>query len=414
MGETIQQRYTVQQSYRPREENQVVDESHTTTTYLELKRDYNNVPDISQITTFPSIENSSGKAGYVDRVQEKPDYQVTAEDSIDSLIFYNECIFFDTAFKSTETYYFHGKIKRMSTSQTFYIKLLKNTTDPETKDITQYIKTINVAGGKISEWVDVEFIFTPLGDYDFNGIVFELQRDASDYRVESRYAIIAYLELSKVINISEFSSIKPIKLGVQSRPGLLMCINGEEIRTGRTGIYEIKNGIIRTTFFAVPHAADEVAESGQEISIFKQWQVEVNAAIEEILDQEDPNPEYRGLYEAETQNEQIVQYVPTKDTRVESLKKYYNPEVISDPQGNPHDSGYCEKEIEISGRIIYKVTNDTTPVIGKEYFSLIETIPTATITPTEAEELKSKIHSVAFYKTSKKRTTDSFVLDYMY
>jgi hypothetical protein len=28
------------------------------------------------------------------------------------------------------------------------------------------------------------------------------------------------------------------KIGVQSEPGLLMCINGEEIHVGQSGIYE--------------------------------------------------------------------------------------------------------------------------------------------------------------------------------
>ena len=33
------------------------------------------------------------------------------------------------------------------------------------------------------------------------------------------------------------------QIGVQSHPGLEMCINGEMIRVGRTGIYEINHGI---------------------------------------------------------------------------------------------------------------------------------------------------------------------------
>ncbi len=32
------------------------------------------------------------------------------------------------------------------------------------------------------------------------------------------------------------------KIGIQGPPGLLMCINGEAIRIGPSGIYEINNG----------------------------------------------------------------------------------------------------------------------------------------------------------------------------
>lgn len=33
------------------------------------------------------------------------------------------------------------------------------------------------------------------------------------------------------------------QIGVQSAPGLPMCIDGEQVRVGRSGIYEINHGI---------------------------------------------------------------------------------------------------------------------------------------------------------------------------
>ena len=42
---------------------------------------------------------------------------------------------------------------------------------------------------------------------------------------------------------NQISSNSPwIKLGIQGPPGMLMCINGEPIRIGPSGIYEIRNG----------------------------------------------------------------------------------------------------------------------------------------------------------------------------
>ena len=37
----------------------------------------------------------------------------------------------------------------------------------------------------------------------------------------------------------------------------MMCINGEEIHVGRTGTYEVRNGIITVEFFSVVEAAIE-------------------------------------------------------------------------------------------------------------------------------------------------------------
>ena len=39
-----------------------------------------------------------------------------------------------------------------------------------------------------------------------------------------------------------------------------MCINGEEIRTGRSGIYELKDGFITITLFSAIAAAEDPVE----------------------------------------------------------------------------------------------------------------------------------------------------------
>ena len=166
-------------------------------------------------------------------------------------IFTNECVQTSNLL-TTNNYYFHGKIKRMTSNQTFYIKLINYDNAGSEDTLEQYVKTINVAKGDPNEWVDIEFCFTP---YDvFDTILFELQRTAEDYRTEVRYPIIIYEELSIINNIIPIvirSGISLIKLGIQSRPGLLMCINGEEVRTSRSGIYELQNGIILVSFFSV-------------------------------------------------------------------------------------------------------------------------------------------------------------------
>ena len=195
-----------------------------------------------------------------------------------SNIFSDECIQVDTM-SNTKNYYFHGKIKRMTSNQTFYIKLVNYDIPSSAEDyVEQYLKTITISKGDPDEWVDVEFIFSPLVSFDC--ILFELQRTVDDYRTEVRYPLIAYEELSEINNIINSriaDGIKLIKLGVQSRPGLLMCINGEEIRTCRTGIYELKNGIITVSFFSV---CNGIKEGGNDMA---DWINDVNAQVNEII-----------------------------------------------------------------------------------------------------------------------------------
>lgn len=170
-------------------------------------------------------------------------------------VFHDECLLYtdNHFFQTGHYYYFHGKIRRWTSAQTFYIKLV-NYNDTGDEAVEQYIKSIVIGAGTNASqdlWVDVEFMFAPVGD--FNCLLFELVRTTSDWQGITRSPKIIYEEVSEINNILELSQISAsslIKLGVQSRPGFLMCINGEEIRTNRTGIYELKNGIMIVNFFS--------------------------------------------------------------------------------------------------------------------------------------------------------------------
>lgn len=51
-----------------------------------------------------------------------------------------------------------------------------------------------------------------------------------------------FAQLENVLDhISNVNSLS--KVGIQGPPSMLMCINGEQIRLGKTGIYEINNGV---------------------------------------------------------------------------------------------------------------------------------------------------------------------------
>lgn len=214
--------------------------------------------------------------------------------------------------KAGTHYYFHGRIRKMPWVQIFDIKLYNSESSANIK--TQYIKTITVeSGGNIEEeknnreenWVDVEFIFTP--QFKFDHIVFLLQRGAEDFLrsnfSDGRPAIIAYQEVSEIKNVISNNKILKvptgiglIKIGVQSRPGLLMCINGEEIRISRIGIYELKNGIMTTNFFSVCGKCPDKDKSGElsenEKRGIDSWTDEINEEMKNILQQPDPSKRY--------------------------------------------------------------------------------------------------------------------------
>ena len=171
--------------------------------------------------------------------------------------FQDECIQINRGLTTSNYYYFKCYIKRLISDQTFYIKLI-NYEDSAGSQIDQYIKTVTVQGGKPDEWVSVEFIFHPI--IQFDTILFQLQRTLDDYRTGTRYPKIAYQELgiiNSIIDSKISNGITLLKIGVQSHPGLMMCINGEEIHSSRSGIYEMKNGVLPVSFFSVVNTAQE-------------------------------------------------------------------------------------------------------------------------------------------------------------
>lgn len=198
-------------------------------------------------------DSTSDLNSFMDYVNEGSVYQKqTASTTAGSLVFTNDGV--DGTFNPNMNYYFHGRIKKLTSPQTIYVKLVNKVDDGK----EQFLKVINIDGGTSSEWQDVEIIFTPFVSFDV--LLFELQRTPEDYTSGNpRKPIICFQELSIVNNIIGNSNISKapkagaefIKIGVQSRPGFTMCINGEEIHTSRSGIYELKSGVVLVSFFSV-------------------------------------------------------------------------------------------------------------------------------------------------------------------
>ena len=211
--------------------------------------------------------------------------------------FADECIT-NLNLVSSKNYYCRCQIKRMTTSQTFVIKLV-NFNNTSTNAAEQIIKQFTVEGGNRQEWVNVELIFHPVVSFDT--ILFQLQRISEDYQYP-RYPKIDYQQLGSINNIINSkigNNISLLKIGVQGHSGLAMCINGEEIHIPRNGVFEIKNGIILISFFSVVNPADEVNHSTSDINSVEGWKLNINQQIENIENDSSLTPAQKAArYEA--------------------------------------------------------------------------------------------------------------------
>ena len=156
-----------------------------------------------------------------------------------------------------QSYFLRVKIyKRQDSKQMATIKL-NNTS--KISDNIQNIRQIEIPMGNETEYTTFEIVISPNNNY--NEIQFILSREALDYGIypeegsdiSGRVMKIEVDNLSLIYNIMDYlrTSIdnkgRLKQIGVQGPTGLLMNINGESIRIGRTGIYEINNGVTITS-----------------------------------------------------------------------------------------------------------------------------------------------------------------------
>lgn len=148
------------------------------------------------------------------------------------------------------SYYFRFKIFKQTLPQLINIKLVNTN---KTIDNIQRVKTIEVEAG--SGFAVFEMILSPSDNHIYDRILFELEREYADYNIENpdgsfgRKMSVEIDRLDEIYNVINYlnpsieNKGRLKQIGIQSVPGLIMSINGEEIRVGRSGLYEIKSGI---------------------------------------------------------------------------------------------------------------------------------------------------------------------------
>lgn len=160
----------------------------------------------------------------------------------------------DFVLNNQNCYYLKFSVKPMNNSeQIFSLKLKNNLTE-------QLIEEFLVPKGSETETKYFETIIAPNSNYE--KIVWELKRTREDYGSaggrEMTVTVQTYGILTNIISSINYSGLKSLKkVGIQGPPSMLMCINREPIRIGRSGIYEInKNNISINSISFMPKKND--------------------------------------------------------------------------------------------------------------------------------------------------------------
>lgn len=190
------------------------------------------------------------------------------------------------SFNANYVYYLRFAIKRISSTDTRFAdyQMTKDANDPREMNIKlELFKNNGVASngeyergtyqviknnitvqpyieGENSPYYSFEIIFNPNASYEYLGLI--LSRTTYDYLGRTpRNDIATNVDLDERGDVATINNILPRpsvdKIGVQTRPGELICVNKEPIRVGRSGVYEVNNGVpVTFVGFVGPNGSD--------------------------------------------------------------------------------------------------------------------------------------------------------------
>lgn len=191
-------------------------------------------------------------------------------------------------------------IKRENFSQKIIVELYNQSNPNDVQRITNFTVPARPDGSEIDAVLH-EFIVTPRSNYDT--LSFRLVRNSNDYAVKDikksqledllgnydadtlpHGRIVRFNSEDKdslnglqiiSLNTDILNGVKPVKLGVRGKSGTILVINGEEIRIGRSGIYELLNdGYTRVDSLGVYLPTIENGSSTEMIIIDYQYEDE--------------------------------------------------------------------------------------------------------------------------------------------
>lgn len=104
-----------------------------------------------------------------------------------------------------------------------------------------------------------EVMFTPNDSYKY--LAFEMNKVSYDYIYGFRQWLnkdhVDFEEHGDVCIVQNILNQVVDKIGIQTKPGTLLCVNHEAIRVGRSGVYEVNNGV-KVNFIGIcsPNGSD--------------------------------------------------------------------------------------------------------------------------------------------------------------
>lgn len=192
-----------------------------------------------------------GEKDYTINTFEKIDIKSYKNGNIPMTVFKDIYIIPNETFKNSSNYYLSVNIQTAGNYEAEYqIKLVKITLDEDTVKFEKerIIKDKLMA---TNNFQNVNLIFNSIEDNFYNAIVFEIIRDENEIKENENKekvfigralnvtAVKDLPLLQTIANLLEDPSIIITELGLQGEPGQLFTIEGEEIRIGKSGVYEM-------------------------------------------------------------------------------------------------------------------------------------------------------------------------------
>lgn len=200
------------------------------------------------MNNFGQFKSNSQDVTFVTNINNINISQIEVESlySVNENNFINKCI--QMTFNENLSYYLSFSVEPLSTDQTFSLKLINdpNVLDRQEQIIqTYFVPAYSNEVPSSQQPVNFEIIISPNTNYSM--LIWELQRIGIDYTDENggRKMNITMNKFQIITNLlnNNISSTQLKKIGIQGPPSMLMCINRQQIRIGKSGIYEINNGM---------------------------------------------------------------------------------------------------------------------------------------------------------------------------
>lgn len=109
----------------------------------------------------------------------------------------------------------------------------------------QLLKKVSLEANQI-ETAQIQLVVNPQHNTDYNAVLFEIVRTAEDYgALDNQGAItVKNSKLYSFVNeLNVDNNEIAAKVGIKGKPGQILCLNGEQIYIGRSGVYEVLCGI---------------------------------------------------------------------------------------------------------------------------------------------------------------------------